>query len=106
MHWEFLKRAAKCKPYTDIGKNFKPIFQASKVKLHVNCSEPNEEIQIDFGGPSEKDQDIYFLACIDRFSKYHTVEVFDKSNEPNVVKFLDEYIQIHGVRRNIRMYQS
>ena len=65
----------------------------------LNCSEPNEEIHIDFGGPitNEKDQDIHFLACIDRFSKYPTVEVFEKANGPKVIKFLDEYIHIHGV---------
>ena len=74
----------------------------------INCSEPNEEIQLDFGGPitSEKDQDIHFLACIDRFAKYPTVEVFDKDNRPSVIKFLDEYIQAHGVSRNIRLDQA
>ena len=54
---------------------------------------------------NEKDQDIHFLACIDRFSKNPTEEVFDKANGPNVIKFLDEYIQIHGVPRNIRLDQ-
>ena len=59
------------KPCIDIGKNLKPVVPASKWKHLLNCSEPNEEIQIDFGGPitNETDQDIQFLACIDRFSK-------------------------------------
>ena len=35
-----------------------------------------------------------------------TVEAFDKANGPNVIKFLDEYIQIHGVPRNIRLDQA
>ena len=58
-----------------------------------------EKMQNDFGSPitNEKDQDILFLAYIDRFSKFPTVEVFDKANGPNVIKFSDEYIQIHGV---------
>ena len=92
MHRGILKKAAKCKPSTEIGKNLKPIFPASKLKLPVNCSEANEEIQKDFGGPitSEKDQDIYFLACFNCFSKYTTVEASDKTNAPNVVKFSDE----------------
>ena len=47
-----------------------------------------------------------FFACIDRFSKYPTVEVFEKANGPNVIKFLDEYIHIHGVPRNIRLDQA
>ena len=91
MHREILNKAAQWKPCTDIGKNLKPVLPATKWKTLINCSEPNEEIQIDFGGPitNEKDQ-IYFLACIDRFSKYPTVEVFEKANGPNVIKFLDD----------------
>ena len=108
MHREILNKAATCKPCTDIGKNLKPVIPASKWKPLLPCTEPNEEIQIDFGGPitNEKDQDIYFLACIDRFSKYPSVEVFDEANGPNVLKFLDDYIQIHGVPRNIRLDQA
>ena len=104
MHRETLSKAAQCEPCTDVGKNLKPIVLASKWKPLLNCSGPNEEIQIDFGGPitNEKDQDIHFLECIDHFSIYPTVEVFDKANGPNVIKFLDEYFHIQGVPRNIR----
>ena len=48
----------------------------------------------------KKDQDIYFLACINRFLKYPTVETLDKTNKPNVVIILDDYIQLHGVPIN------
>ena len=108
MHREILNKAAQCKPCTNIGKNLKPVLPASKWKPLLNCSEPNEEIQIDFGGPitNEKDQDIHFLAYIERFSKYSTVEVFEKANGPNVIKFLHEHIHIHGVPRNIRLNQA
>ena len=108
MHREILDKDAQCKPCTDIGKNLKPVVPDSKWKPLLNCSEPNEEIQIDFGGPitKEKDQDICFLACIDRFSNYPTVEVFEKANGPNVIKFLDEYNHINGVPRNIRLDQA
>ena len=47
-----------------------------------------------------------FLAFIDRFSKYHTIEIFEKANGPIVIKFLDEYTQKHGVPRNIRLDQA
>ena len=94
MHREILNKAAQCKRCIDIGKNLKPVVPASKWQSLLNSSEPNEEINIDFGGPitNEKDQDIHFLACIDRFSKYPTVGVFDKANGPNVIEFLDEYV--------------
>ena len=108
MHREILNKAAQCKPCTDIGKNLKPVFSVSKWQPLLNCSEPNEEIQIDFGRPitNEKDQNIHFLTCFDRFSKYPTVAVFDKANGPNLIKFLDEYIQIHVVPKNIRLDQA
>ena len=82
MHREYLNKAAQFKPCTDIGKNFKPVVPASKWKPLQTLTKPNEEIQIDFGGPitNEKDRDIYFLACIERFSKFPTVEVFEKAD--------------------------
>ena len=43
---------------------------------------------------------------MDLFSKYPTVEVFDKANGPIVIKFVDEYVQIHGFPRNIRLDQA
>ena len=108
MHREVLNNAMQCKACSEIRKNRKPIIPESKWKPLLNCSDPNEETQSAFGGPitSEKDQDIHFLACIDRFSKYPTVEVFDRANGPNVLIFLDDYIQIRGVPRNIRLDQA
>ena len=105
MYKEILNKAAQCKSCTQIGKNLKPVIPASQMQPLLNCFEPNKEIQLDFGGPitSEKDQDKYVLACIDRFSKYPIVEFFDKAYGPNVIKCLDEYIQINGVPRNIRI---
>ena len=90
MHREILAKASDCVPCTDIGKNLKPIIPKFKWHPHKACQEPNEEIQIDFGGPitNEKDKDTYFLACIDRYSKYPTVKIFEKANGTNVVKFL------------------
>ena len=45
MHREILKKAAQCKPCTDIGKNLKPVIPASKWKALLPCTEPNKEIQ-------------------------------------------------------------
>ena len=86
-----------------MGKNHKPVIPALKWQPLIDCTQSNIETQVDFGGlnTSGRDQDIHFLACIDRFSIYLTVEIFDKNNGPNVIKLLDEYIQIHGVPRNI-----
>ena len=50
------------------------------------CKVPNEEVQIDFGGPIhiEKNQEVYFLACVDRFSKFPIAEVIDRANAENI----------------------
>ena len=101
-------KASDCVPCTDIGKKLKPIIPKSKWHPHKACQEPNEEIQIDFGCPitNEKDKDIYFLACFDRYSKYPTVRIFEKANGTNVVKFLRNYAYTHGIPRTIRLDQA
>ena len=80
----------------------------SKWHPHKACQEPNEEIQIDFGGPitNDKDKYIYFLTCIDRYSKYPTVRIFDNANGVKVVKFLRDYAYTHEIPRTIRLDQK
>ena len=105
MHREIWAKTSDCVPCTDIGKNLKPIIPKSKWYPHKACQEPNEEIQIDFGGPilNDQDKDIYFLTCIDRYSKYPTVRIFEKANGANVVKLLRDYAYTHGIPRNKRL---
>ena len=54
----------------------------------------------------KKNHEIYILRCIDSFSKYRSAEFFDNGNASNVIKFLDNYIQIHGAPRSLRFDQS
>ena len=54
----------------------------------------------------KKNPEVYFLACIDRFSKFSTAEVFDKANANNILKFLQEYVLLHGMPRSIRLDQA
>ena len=90
MHRDIISKTAKCNPCFKIGKNLKSIIPANKWAPLKLCKVSNEEIQTDFGGPiyNEKNQEVYFLACIDRFSKFPTVEVFDRANADNILKFL------------------
>ena len=108
MHREILAKTSDCVPCTDIGKNLKPIVAKSKRHPHRACQEPNEEIQTDFGGPiiSDQDKDVYLLTCIDRYSKYPTVRIFEKANGANVVKFLRDYAYTQGIPRTIRLDQA
>ena len=108
MHRDIATKTAKCNPCVKIGKNLKSIIPANKWAPLKLCKVPIEEIQIDFGGPiyNEKNQEIYFLACMDRFSKFPKAEVFDRANAENILKFLQEYVLLHGVPRAIRLDQA
>ena len=108
MNRHLLLRAIECKPCTPIGKSLKSIIPAKQFQPHKPCIVPKQEIQIDFARPinNEKDPEVYILTCIDRFSKYPSAEIFDNANASNVIKFLDNYIHIHGVPRSLRIDQS
>ena len=99
MHRDLIVKATECNPCTVIGKNPKSVIPAKQFNPHTPCVKPNQEIQIDFGGLifDEKGNEICFLAAIDRFSKYPTACIFNKANGPNVLKFLDMYIENHGI---------
>ena len=43
---------------------------------------------------------------MDRFSKYPTACIYEKTNNPNGLKFVDMYIEIHGIPRSIRLDQA
>ena len=108
MHRDIISKTAKCNPCVKIGKNLKSIIPASKWAPLKLCKVPIEEIQIDFGRNiyNEKNQEVYFLACIDRFSKFPTAEVFDRANADNILKFLQEHVLLHGIPRSIRLDQA
>ena len=108
MHRDIISKTAKCNPCVKIGKHLKSIIPATKWAPLKLCKVPNEETQIDFGGPiyNEKNQEVYFLACIDRFSKFPTAEVFDRANADKTLKFLQEYVLLHGIPRSIRLNQA
>ena len=68
MNCELIVEATECKLCTAIGKNLKSVIPAKQFRPHVQCAEPNQDIQIDFGRPifDEKCNEEYFLAAIDR----------------------------------------
>ena len=108
LYRELIVKATECKPCTVIGKNLKSIIPAKQFNPHIPCAEPNQKIQIDFEGPifDERGNEVYFLAAIDRFSNYLTAYIYDKANGPNVLMFLDMYIENHRIPRSIRLDQA
>ena len=53
-----------------------------------------------------KGNEVYFLAATDGFSKYPTACIYDKAKGPKFLKFLDMYIENHGIPRSIRLDQA
>ena len=108
MKRDLLVRAIEFKPCTAIGKNLKSIIPKRQFQAQKSCIVPNQETQIGFAGPinNSRDHEIYILTCFDRFFKYTSAEIFDNANAFNVIKFLDNYIHIHGVLRSLRVDQA
>ena len=102
-HRDIITKTAKCNPCVKIGTNLKSTFPSSKWAPLKLCKVTNEGIQFDIDGPiyNEKNQEVYFLVCIDRLSKFPTAEVFDE----NFLKFLQEYVLLPGIPRTIRLDQ-
>ena len=88
MKRKLIVKETECKPCTAIRKDPKSVTPAKQFRPLVPSVEPNQEIQIDFGGPifNEKGNEVYFLAAIDRFSKYPTACFYEKANGQNVLK--------------------
>ena len=105
---DLLVKVIECKSCTKIGKNLKPVIPARQFKAHTPCIVQNQEIQLDFAGSinNEKEHEIYSLTCFDRFSKYPSAEIFENAKASNVIKFLDNYVNTHGVPCSSRKDQA
>ena len=108
IHRDILAKASECKACTDFGKNLKSVISHRKWAPLPKCSEPNDEIQIDFVGPilNENGIEQYFITSIDRYSKYPSTKIVNNASGSNVLKFLNKYIYQHGVPRFIRLDQA
>ena len=96
------------KASTEIGKSSKSMIIIGKRSLLPNFRKPNDDIQIEFGGPviNERGIEQYFLASIDRYSKYPTVEIVNNPSSTKIIKFLNTNKYNHGVPRTIRFDQA
>ena len=105
---DLINKSKTCRPCTEFGKNSKSIIRKSHWAPLPSSSEPNEANQLDFGGPiiDGHRRDVYFLACIDRFSKFPTLKLVTNANGPNIQKFVIKNIAQHWVPRNGRLDQA
>ena len=67
MKQESIVKSTESKPCTAIGKNLKSVTPDKQFQPHIPCAVPNQETQLDFGGPffDGKGNEVYFLAAID-----------------------------------------
>ena len=107
-HRDVVERCSKCKACTAIGKNLKTIIPKNKFTPLPKCSEPNEEIQLDFSGAinDEKGNEKYLLVAVDRFSKFVTIACTKSTTTKTLMKFVRQYVNLHGVPRRIRADQG
>ena len=111
--WPFISRdmiikAKTCRTCTEFGKNLKIIIPETNLSPFIPCVEPNEEIQVDFGGPlfDGQGREVNFLACIDQFSKYPSPKLYNNANAINIEHFLNKYMYKHGLPKSIRKDQA
>ena len=107
IHREIVIMAQRCKPCTAIGKNLKSIIPKNKHTHLNNLQEPNEEVQIDFTGPTlDNNKDTYILVSVDRFSRYPHAKAYHNCNTETAIEFLKSYMTFHGIPRSLRCDQA
>ena len=84
------------------GKSNKPNIHSTEKNLRPENS-PNEEIQVDFIGPTTEDhRQFYILLSIDRFSKWPPASFSKHTDEETALEFLEQYIQLNGIWKTTR----
>ena len=107
IHREIVIMAQRCKPCTAIGKNLKPIIPKNKHTHLNNLQEPNEEVQIDFIGPTlDNNKYTYILVSVDRFSRYPHAKAYHNCNTERAIEFLKSYMTFHGIPRSLMCDQA
>ena len=104
--WPFINRdlinkAKTCRPCTEFGKNLKSIIPKKIVNNYTMRRTKRSGPLLDGHG-----REVYFLACIDRFSKFPSLKLYNNANATNIERFLNKYMSIHKVPRSIRMEQA
>ena len=87
------------------GKNLKVILGTSNTEKLPVLSEPNEEIDLDFAGPLDKNwgNSKYLLLCVDRFSKFPSAKVVNNTSASSILSFTSDYCHLHGFPKSIRV---
>ena len=100
--------AGNCHECTLAGKNLKNMCLKDDIGKIPEPKEPNKSLQLDFWGPINylKESKKYVLVAVGRFSRWPSAMVCNSNRSDKIIKFLKEYINAHGVPRQIRVDQG
>ena len=107
MHKDIVNMAEECRSCTRYGKNAKCIIPENSAKPLPLLTQAGQELQLDYAGPLEdhKGRKIYLLGAIDRHSKFPSVKVTKSTGGKSTIKFLQTYIDTHGIPESIKTDQ-
>ena len=94
-----------CTQCLKAGKNIKVLLGTNNISKLPTLTFANEEINLDFAGPLDASwgNNKYILLCIDRYTKFPSAEIVNKTSTRNVISFLNDYCHLHGFPRKIRV---
>ena len=87
------------------GKNLKVILGTNNTEKLPILSEPNEEVDLDFAGPLDKNwgNSKYLLLCIDHFTKFSSAKVVNNTSASSILSFMSDCCHLHGFPKSIRV---
>ena len=87
------------------GKNLKCQIEGKNYGKLTELNEPGQELQIDFSGKLHNRKisgEPYLLIAIDRFSKWPTAKICKSTENKEVIKFLENHFNLHGIPEKIK----
>ena len=109
IHRTLTSNAQACEECTKPGKNLKPLMSKKHLGKLPTLEEPNEELQMDLAGPipfRNHVDNYYILVTVDRYSRFHTAQVYKNCDTSTAIQYLEEYCKIHGIPRSLRCDQA
>ena len=93
-----------CEECSAAGKNDKVLQKQSEFGKIPDSPEPNEEIALDFAGPSQnaKHGKQYLLVTLYNFSAWPDAICLHKATTEKVIEFFKKYIAQYGIPKRIR----
>ena len=90
-----------------MGKNLKTLIPKTAVSKYPEPCAPNDELQLDFAGPlfANSNKSTYILVAIDSYSRFPSAMITKSTGTNKIIKFLKEYIALHGLPRAIKSDQ-